>query len=129
MIIDKRSIKKKLKEYFKDKENILFAYIFGSYVKGDFSNLSDIDIAVYLKKGEDIFESKLRLYHDLSILLKRDIDIVILNEIKSYTLLKDILDYNILVKDSSDDSRIMFELNKHHEIIDFKVFQEMSGVG
>jgi len=37
--------------YLKARKDILFAYLFGSLTSGILKPLSDIDIAVYLKKG------------------------------------------------------------------------------
>ena len=117
-------VENRLKKFLKDERYIKFAYLFGSYAINRFNKISsDIDIAVYIEDSYDIFEKKLELHHKLEKIFKKEIDLVVLNKVKSYTLLKDILDNGILVKDSSDDSREMFELRKHHEIIDFKVFQ------
>lgn len=43
----------KCKEILMRYENIIFAYIFGSYVKGNLKKDSDIDIAIYLNKSID----------------------------------------------------------------------------
>lgn len=67
-----------LKEYFKDKDDVLLAFIFGSSVKDRLTKKSDIDIAVLFKRMPD-FKEVLRIADDLSELVKREIDIVILN--------------------------------------------------
>ena len=36
-------------KYLADRDDIIFAYLFGSYAKGNQTHLSDIDIAVYMK--------------------------------------------------------------------------------
>ena len=117
-----------IKNYLNLNNDILFAYLFGSYAKNNFTQISDVDIAIYLKNDTDIFDKKLRIHLDLSKLLNKEIDLIILNETKSYSLLKDILDNHILLKDSPDDSREMFEVTKHHDILDFQVFQRMIDV-
>jgi len=38
-----------LKKYFRKKENVILAFIFGSWTKGTSGEDSDIDIGVYLK--------------------------------------------------------------------------------
>ena len=59
--------------YLKARKDILFAYLFGSLTSGMLKPLSDIDIAVYLKK-------RLEIIGDLADILKTDeIDLVILN--------------------------------------------------
>jgi len=37
----------KLKEYFKGRDDIAFAFLYGSQAKGNATRLSDVDIAVY----------------------------------------------------------------------------------
>jgi predicted nucleotidyltransferase len=44
--------RKRLMEY----ENIIFAYVFGSYASGKVREDSDIDIAIYLKERIDTKE-------------------------------------------------------------------------
>ena len=107
-------------------ENIKFAYLFGSYAKGEQIESSDVDIAVYLKK--DSFDAKLGIHHALQRALKKEVDLVVLNRVRNYDLLSDILEEGVLLKDSKDDSRVMFELQKEHEIKDYDVFRKMNHV-
>ena len=66
-------------EYFKARKDVRFAYLFGSLALGTFNPLSDIDLAVYLKKRK-IAEKRLEIIGDLADILKTDeIDLVILN--------------------------------------------------
>ena len=41
-----------VKKYLKTREDVLFAYLFGSLSKGMPSPLSDVDIAVFLREGD-----------------------------------------------------------------------------
>ena len=41
-----------LKKYFETREDILMAFLFGSYAKGQTHSHSDIDIAVYFRPKE-----------------------------------------------------------------------------
>jgi predicted nucleotidyltransferase len=105
---------------------IVFAYLFGSYADDTFSARSDIDIAVYLAKELNTFDTKLMIHHQLEIRLQRDIDLIILNDIRNYNLLQEILDNGILIKDSMpQEMRMLYELDKQHEILDFQAFQRM----
>ena len=110
----------KLKSFLADDDNILFAYLFGSFSKGDEHARSDVDIAVYFK--EESFDEQLRVIHELSKLVKRDVDLVVLNHVKNMFLLEDIMNGDLL-KDSSTDERAYFEVKKMHEIIDYKSFK------
>lgn len=60
-------------------ENIVFAYIFGSYAQKVIRTDSDIDIAIYLEK-ELAVETYLEIKADLTEACKREIDLIILND-------------------------------------------------
>ena len=107
---------------------IKFAYLFGSYAKKTADSKSDVDIAVFVDEKFNLFDTKLKIHHALEITLNKDIDIVALNNVKNFNLLQDILDNNILLKESKDDFRIMFELSKEHEIMDYIAFKRMINV-
>jgi len=119
---------KKIKNILNNMSEIEFAYLFGSYAKDSFCKQSDIDIAIYIKKEFNIFDTKLKVHHKLEIALNKKIDIVALNTVKNYNLLEDILSYNVILKDSKNDERVMFELKKEHEILDYKAFKRMLDV-
>jgi len=104
-------------------DEVAFAYLFGSYADESISKHSDVDVAIYVKDGYDTFDVGLKVHHKLEIALKQDVDVVVLNDVKNYTLLKDILTKGILLKDSED--RAMFEVRKQHEIIDYFTFKRM----
>lgn len=100
-------------------DEVNFAYLFGSYSKNEQTAKSDIDIALYLK---DIsLDVQLQINYELSKLLKKDVDIVILNSVKNIFLLESILKDAIVLKES--EKRFDFELLKGHEILDFKAFR------
>lgn len=62
---------------------IVFAYLFGSFAKGESTSLSDIDMAVYfettLSKSER-FDMRLRLVSELSSITRREVDITVMND-------------------------------------------------
>ena len=117
-----------VKNLINSMDEIQFAYLFGSYAKNRQSEKSDIDIAVYLKEKHNTFDTKLKIHHALEITLKKEIDLVVLNSAKNFDLLTDIFNEGIVLKDSKDDARIMFELRKEHEILDYKAFKRMLDV-
>jgi len=122
------NIENQLKEFFSNIKDVKFAYLFGSYAKNTQNKNSDIDIAIYFEKDTNIFDKTLEIHHKLEILFKKEIDIVCLNSIKNNYLLIDILKNNILLKDSIDDSRELFEIYKHHEALDFIEYKKMKDV-
>jgi hypothetical protein len=65
--------------YFNSRSDIAFAYLFGSIANGKSTGLSDIDIAVYLLKG-DFAKKRLDILGALIDIFKIDgIDLVVLN--------------------------------------------------
>jgi len=98
---------------------VLFAYLFGSYAKGDYTDKSDVDIALYLV--DTSLDSRLEVHHALEVLLKKKVDLVVLNNVKNLHLLEDILKDNVVLKD--DKERAFFEVVKNHDIIDFRNFK------
>lgn len=115
----------KLKNFLENDTNILFAYLFGSFAKGEAHARSDVDIAVYFK--EESFNEQLRVIYELSKLVKRDVDLVVLNHVKNMFLLEEIMNGELL-KDSDTDERAYFEVKKMHEIIDYKSFKRRLNV-
>ncbi len=75
----KEEIKKILKETLFQKDEIIFAYLYGSKKKKKY--YSDIDIGIYLdeKKIKDFFNYEMALYSEIREKLKKEIDVRILN--------------------------------------------------
>lgn len=73
----------KLKEIFKNYPSIATAYLFGSYVSGRISSMSDVDIAVLLKepypKGRYLIHQMDYLAVKIGEVLKKEVDIVEMN--------------------------------------------------
>jgi predicted nucleotidyltransferase len=99
--------------------NVQFACLFGSYADGTQNESSDVDIAVYVE--DTSLDSRLALHHELQKVLRKDIDLVVLNDVKNIYLLEAILDQGIVLKEHED--RAYYEVMKQHEIIDFKNFR------
>jgi len=112
----------------KNIEEIEFAYLFGSYSNNTQTLKSDIDIAIFIKNGFNLFDTHLNIHHKLEIHLKHKIDIVVLNNAKNFHLVKDILNKGILLKDTIDDTRQIYECEKIHEIIDYFDFKRLLNV-
>ena len=100
-------------------KNISFAYLFGSYSKNEQTKSSDIDIAIYLTTYS--LDIELQINYELSKLLNKNVDIVILNKVQNIFLLENILKDGIVLKDSN--KRVDFELIKQHDILDYKAFR------
>lgn len=80
-MVDANALIKELKEFFLSNDNVVFAYLFGSYAEGKVRAGSDIDIAAYVAgmKAEEYFEFKLKYKGELENILKLPVDLIIMN--------------------------------------------------
>lgn len=72
-----------IKDYLLTEQDIIAAYLFGSVVKNQNNQFSDIDLAILLdpkKKHYSFLDLRLGLSLELGSLLKREVDVIILNE-------------------------------------------------
>lgn len=90
MIMD--TYEKTLKEYFKTRKYIAFAFLFGSQARGKATKLSDVDIAVYfypekrhpIEYEEEVFyEGEDKIWADLERILKREVELLVLNRVSA----------------------------------------------
>jgi predicted nucleotidyltransferase len=109
----------KIKNILEDLSIVEFAYLFGSYAKGEENNWSDIDIAVFTNSTLNTLDTYLEIHHKLAVAFHEEIDLVILNNAKNFYLLKDIFNEGIILKDTVDSKRKLYEVDKMHEIIDY----------
>jgi len=109
-----------LKDKLKSETNVDFAYLFGSFANGDNRENSDIDIAVFLH--DNSLNNSLQLGYELSKFLQKDVDLLLLNDVKNLYLLESVFSAKTLLKDSPN--RVDFELKKEHDILDYKSFKK-----
>jgi len=82
MKLEKRKIEV-INDYFRA-HPVLKAYLFGSYVRGDADNLSDIDILVDLDYSQKIGLQFVQMKIDLEKLLNANVDLVSSNGLSEY---------------------------------------------
>lgn len=105
-------------------EYIIFAYIFGSYAKESERENSDIDVAIYLKNHIDTYEY-LNMKMELSEALKREVDLIILND--SSPLLKyEIYKNNILLFNHNKALENRYKVKTLFEYNDIKRYLDLS---
>ena len=110
-------------DYLANRDDIVFAYLFGSYAKRKQTHLSDIDIAVYMKYDNQVFDKKLEILSDLSKKLETDdIDLVILNK-APISLLTKILANKVILIDKDPYVRHAFESLNMRKGFDFSFFE------
>jgi len=82
MNLDERKIQK-INDYFRTRP-VLKAYLFGSFVRGDADNESDIDILVDLDYTQKIGLQFIQMKIDLEKLLNTKVDLVSSNGLSEY---------------------------------------------
>ncbi len=100
---------KPLKAYFEKRDDVAFAFLFGSSMKGRIRMEGDIDIAVYFRTGNGVewevtgkrWEAEALIALNLERLLKKEIDLVVLNRARA-TLADEIIRKGtpIIIKDT-----------------------------
>lgn len=73
-----------IKNYLYKRNEIIFAYLYGSFVKGTNNKESDLDIAIYIDENQKPASSKYGyrsyLISEIQAFKTKDIDLIILNE-------------------------------------------------
>lgn len=81
---------KLLENYFKNRKDIAFAFLFGSQAKGTATKISDIDIAVYFSpkirhpveyEEEVFYKGENEICSDVERILKKEIEMLVLNRV------------------------------------------------
>jgi len=102
-------------------DNIVFAYLFGGLASGNLKPLSDIDIAVYLLKTDNLAEYKLGLFHRITDAFgSNELDLVILNT-APVSIAGRILQNKRILADKTPLLRNSFESITLRKFFDFKI--------
>ena len=118
-----QEIEEKLKTYFRNREEIIFGYIFGSYTKYKTTKLSDIDIAILVnEKNESFIKEGImyklnRIADIIDVFKKNEIDLVILNNSNIF-LKNQIIKYGKIIFCRSKKERIKFVIKTKLEYLD-----------
>ena len=111
----------KLQQALQEDDNVVFAYLFGGLAKGAVSPLSDVDIAIYVNRVEDMVEYKMKLFVMLSeILNTSELDIVILNTAPESIAGRILLKKRLLV-DKNPHKRHIYESVTLRKYYDFSI--------
>ena len=117
-------IEDKLKLFLEEEKGILFGYFFGSMALGKANLESDIDLAFYLEEKEvkDFFKKRLFLIEKIQSLLKKRVEVIILNEVRSIFFKFVIIKEGKIILERDHAQRIDFELKTMQEYYDFRPF-------
>ena len=122
--VSKKAVKEAIRAVFKKHEEILFAYLHGSFVKKD--AFRDIDVAIYLERmPASVLEYELQMETDLmEALRKYIIDVRVLNGAPlsfKYNVIKD----GIVLLSKDDDKRADFEEKTIILYLDFLPYRKL----
>jgi predicted nucleotidyltransferase len=105
--MNKQELMGKIKDFLRTREEIRFAYLFGSFVEEE--HFKDIDVGIYIDETESITQDKfydIGLSNELESIVTFPVDIIILNRAPSAIV------YNaskgMLLKNTDDDLRVNF---------------------
>ena len=97
-----------LKKYFENRNDIAFAFLYGSYANGNATNKSDIDIAVYFYPSERhpveyeatvFYDSESAIWSDLQKILKKEVELLVFNRAPAVISSSAIRGIPIVIKD------------------------------
>jgi predicted nucleotidyltransferase len=111
------TILKILTGYFSAKTEVLFCVLYGSFAKNKAKPTSDIDLAIYTLNILTA-EEKIRIIEELSLVLKRPIDLVDLRN-THVPLSQEILTQGLIVKLSQKSVREKLITKMIYEVNDF----------
>ena len=122
--VSKKAVKEAIREVLKKHEEILFAYLHGSFVKKD--AFHDIDVAIYLERmPASVLEYELQMETELMKALgKYIVDVRILNDAPlsfKYNVIKD----GIVLLSKDDDKRADFEEKTIVFYLDFLPYRKL----
>ena len=86
-LTDKERLRLELREYFEKKEEVLMAFLFGSWAKNQEGLESDLDVGVYFRpktetlewQSDSYYESEKKIWMELEQMADREIDLLVLN--------------------------------------------------
>lgn len=99
---------KSLNDYFEKRDDVLMAFMFGSYAKATAHRESDVDIAVYFRpktkylEWEEFdvkYDAEDEIWLAIERLLKRNVDLIVLNRARSSIAASAINGMPIIIKD------------------------------
>jgi len=112
--MNKESLIKKIKDFLKDHNEIIFAYVFGSSIEEQVFN--DIDLGVYVNESDPKVKDA---FYDIDLSLKLEkylhlpVDVVLMNWANSIMIFR--ASKGVLVKNNDDNLRVDF-ITKHWKL-------------
>jgi len=124
-------IVEKLRDYFEKRDEVLMAFLFGSWAKGREGIESDMDIAVYFKPKVDIvewektdsyYETEKQIWREVERIVEREVDLLVLNRAAPSVADNALRGTPVIIKDRG--FYLDFLLRITSEAIDFRQWVE-----
>ncbi|MCL6613526.1 MAG: nucleotidyltransferase domain-containing protein [Firmicutes bacterium] len=109
-----KALPAKLKEYFASRNDIAFAFLFGSYAKGKATGRSDVDIAVFFSQLYDLATLN-RITGDLETLLQKNVDLIVLNEANASVAWAALRGVPLVIRDRAFYLQYMLDISREAE--------------
>jgi uncharacterized protein len=86
-VTEKERLRSELREYFEKKEEVLMAFLFGSWAKNREGLESDVDVGVYFKpkvevlewQSDSYYEAEKKIWIEVEKITDKEIDLLVLN--------------------------------------------------
>ncbi len=117
--VEREKVVKKLTDILKKREEVIFAYIHGSFLKGNFR---DVDVAIYLTESRDVFY-EIELEVELEETLKLPVDVRILNS-APLSFRFGVIKNGLILFSKDEQVRVEFETRTISEYHDFAYFRK-----
>jgi len=105
--MNKKEIAGKIDNLLRDRPEIIFAYIFGSFVENDPFN--DIDLAIYVDKDQSLVKGifyEIKLSNTLEEKIKIPVDVIKLNNASDSVIYR--ATKGLLIKNNDEEKRVNF---------------------
>lgn len=115
-----------LQAFFSNEKEVSFVYLFGSYASGETTPTSDVDLAVFLtiEDAKLRFQKRCFLIGKLLHLLKKEVDLVVLNDLENNYLMHEILTKGKLIYQTDERQVFDFYTRKIHNTFDYLIHKQ-----
>lgn len=122
-VSEKEAIKENVTSLLREEKDILFAYLYGSFVCSDETPESDVDIGIYLADANVDAYSCMpeRLMIKLEEAVGREVDVRVLNG-RNVVFLHQVLKKGELLFSRDEQKRVEFETTLYDRYLDFKYY-------
>jgi len=115
----KKELIEKIENFVKNREEIIFAYIFGSFTESETFN--DVDLAIYIDENNNLSKKlfyEIELSNQLENITGISVDIILMNRASDFIIYRS--SRGILVKNVDDIMRVSFITTHWKKYWDFK---------